>query len=235
MTGDQWTARLSDYVDDELTPDEHAALERHLTECAACEAAVAGLRRVTLRAGALTEREPQRDLWPGIAARIGLANGEMEVVTPPRAPARRWAFTLSLPQLAAAAVLLLAVGAGATWLSLGTSRRPAPGGGPVAVGTRAPSLGPAPVTAERFAGSGAYQAAIADFQRVLDANRGRLDTSTVRVIEESLRTIDRAIARAEAALAADPSDAYLNAHLAETMRQKLELMRRAAVLASRAS
>jgi anti-sigma factor RsiW len=228
MTGDPWTARLSDYVDDELAPAEREALERHLAECTACEATVAGLRRVKLRAGALAERGPQHDLWPAIAGRIGLASGELEVVTPRRVPARRWAFTLSLPQLAAAAVLLLAVGAGATWLSLGTSQRPA-------AAVARPSIGPAPVTAERFAGSGAYQAAIADFQRVLDAHRSQLDTATVRVIEESLRTIDRAIARAEAALAADPSDAYLNAHLAETMRQKLELMRRAALVASRAS
>ena len=235
MTGDQWTARLSDYVDDELAPAERGVLERHLAECAGCEATVAGLRRVKLRAGALAERVPQRDLWSGIAARIGLASGEMEVAAPRRMPARRWAFTLSLPQLAAAAVLLLAVGAGATWLSLGPSRVPAPAGRPVAVGTGVPTVGPEPVSAERFAGSGAYQAAIGDFQRVLDANRSRLDTSTVRVIEESLRTIDRAIARAQAALAADPSDVYLNAHLAEPMRQKLELMRRAARLATRAS
>jgi hypothetical protein len=55
------------------------------------------------------------------------------------------------------------------------------------------------------------------------------------VIGESLQTIDRAITRAQAALAADPADAYLNAHLADTMRQKLELMRRAVALATRAS
>jgi anti-sigma factor RsiW len=227
MTGDPWTGRLSEYVDDELAPAERETLERHLAACAACEAAVAGLRRVKRKAGALAEREPARDLWPAIAARIGLASGELEVVRVPRVPARRWRFTLSVPQLAAAAALLLAVGAGGTWLALGVPPRP-----PVVA---QPGIGPAPVTAQQFAGSGAYQAAITDFQRVLDANRSRLDTATVRVIEESLRTIDRAIARAEAALAADPSDAYLNAHLAETMRQKLELMRRAALLASRAS
>jgi hypothetical protein len=55
------------------------------------------------------------------------------------------------------------------------------------------------------------------------------------VLEESLRTIDRALARARDALARDPSDTYLNAHLAETMRRKLDLLRRAAALATASS
>jgi anti-sigma factor RsiW len=232
MTGDQWTARLSDYVDDETAPAEREALERHLAECAVCEQAVAELRRVTLRAGALAERAPQRDLWPGIAARIGLGT---VAPFPARLIARRRAFTLTLSQLAAAAGVLLAVGAGTMWLAVGArggSTLPTRGATPIAAG---PSLGPAPAGAQQFAGSGAYEIAAADLRRVLDANRSRLDTSTVRVIEESLRTIDRAITRAQAALAADPSDAYLNAHLAETMRRKLELLQRAALLATRAS
>lgn len=226
MSGDQWTARLSDYTDDELTPAEREALERHLAECGECERTVADLRRVTMRAGALAERAPERDLWPGIAARIGVAALVPSRARPMR---RRWVFTLSMPQLAAAAAVLLLVGAGTMWVAVDWAGQPA---GPV--GASGPKLGPAPAGAQVFAGSGAYEAAVADFQRVLDANRSRLDTSTVRVIEESLRTIDRAIVRARGALAADPSDVYLNAHLAETMRRKLELMRHAAALATRA-
>jgi hypothetical protein len=227
MSGDQWTARLSDYTDDELTPAEREALELHLAECGECERTVADLRRVKMRAGALAERAPERDLWPGIAARIGLA-----ALAPSRTRPvpRRWAFTFSMPQLAAAAVVLLLVGAGTTWVAIGSFGRPT-----APVGASGPKLGPAPAGAQVFAGSGAYEAAVVDLQRVMDANRSRLDTSTVRVIEESLRTIDRAIGRARAALAADPSDVYLNAHLAETMRRKLELMRHAAALATRAS
>jgi anti-sigma factor RsiW len=232
MTGDQWTARLSEYVDDELEAAERDALERHLAECIACEQTVADLRRVTLRAGALGDRAPERDLWPGIADRIGLG-----AATPERARPLRWrrAFTMTMSQLALAAGVLLAVGAGTAWVVAGARggsirlpRQPTP----VATG---PSVGPAPAGAQQFAGSVAYAAAVADLQRVLDANRSQLDTATVRVIEESLRTIDRAITRAQAALAADPSDVYLNAHLAETMRRKIELMQRAVVLATLAS
>jgi hypothetical protein len=77
-----------------------------------------------------------------------------------------------------------------------------------------------------------YDAAIAELEGALAAGRGRLDTATVRQIEQNLAVIDRAIAQARAALAADPADAYLNHHLADTMRRKLQLLRRASTLAT---
>jgi hypothetical protein len=76
-----------------------------------------------------------------------------------------------------------------------------------------------------------YDAAVAQLQAALVAGRGLLDTSTVRVLQENLAIIDRAIAQARAALAADPGNAYLNLHLAQTMRTKLELLRRAQAIA----
>ena len=76
---------------------------------------------------------------------------------------------------------------------------------------------------------------MADLERVLDQGRGRLDTTTVRVIERNLATIDSAIAQARRALAADSANVYLNSHLAQTMQRKLELLRQAAALVSSAS
>ena len=80
-----------------------------------------------------------------------------------------------------------------------------------------------------------YDAAVADLERVLAEGRGRLDTATVRVLEQNLRVIDQAIEQARRAVAADSANAYLNSHLAETMRRKLELLRQAASLVSAAS
>ena len=57
----------------------------------------------------------------------------------------------------------------------------------------------------------------------------------MRVIEQNLATIDRAIAQAQRAVAADSANIYLNSHLAETMRRKLELLRQAAALVSAVS
>src|SRR6266571_4930346 len=76
-----------------------------------------------------------------------------------------------------------------------------------------------------------YAAAVASLERVLAQGRSRLDTATVRVIEKNLGIIDRAIRDAQSALAADPANSYLNLHLAQEMRRKLELLRQAAVLA----
>jgi hypothetical protein len=91
-----------------------------------------------------------------------------------------------------------------------------------------------PVSWQRRAAPG-YDAAVADLERVLEQGRGRLDTTTVRVLEQNLRVIDRAIEQARRAVAADTANAYLNSHLAETMRWKLDLLRQAATLVSAAS
>jgi anti-sigma factor RsiW len=209
-------ARLSEYVDGELPADERLDLERHLVTCADCRATVTGLGRVRDLAGTLADAEPPRDLWPGIESRIG---GGARVL-----PLRgRW--TLTLPQLAAAAALMIVVGAGAAALALRGTGTPL--AGPVAV---MPPAGDPTVIPAAVAGAASYDQAVTSLGRVLTEYRDRLDPETVRVLEQSLQTIDRAIARAQEALSNEPNDAYLNAHLAETMRQKLNLMRRAAAL-----
>jgi len=229
MMSDPWAARLSDYLDGELTDTEKGALERHLDACPGCTAALAELRRVIERARRLPAQAPQNDLWPGIAARIG-ADAPPTPIESGR-KTRRWSF--SLPQLAAACLAAAAVSGGAVWFALGHSTSPTVTSGPlaspqpVAVSPAGPVALPAgqPASAEQK-----YDAAVADLQRVLEQGRGTLDTSTVRVLERNLALIDRAIADARRALAADPGNGYLNAHLARTMRRKIDLLRQAADL-----
>src|SRR3954471_7237690 len=114
---DQWTSRLSEYVDGELENGERVSLEAHLQSCTECCAIAGELRRVVRRARTLKQRGPERDLWPGIANRIGATAGAADPVVdldPRRRSPRRWSF--SLPQLAAAAVALMTVSGGAVWL-----------------------------------------------------------------------------------------------------------------------
>ena len=231
---DQWTSRLSEYLDGELPVEERAALETHLRQCVACGVVLADLKRIVARARSLEDRTPDRDLWLGIAARIGagaprpdLARGAM--VRPIESARRRWSF--SLPQLAAAGIALMALSGGAAWLLHPAAQAPVASRAAPAPGAAAPvALASGPTTADR-----SYDAAVADLQRVLDAGRGRLDTTTVRVIERNLATIDSAIAQAQRAVAADSANLYLNSHLAETMQRKLELLRQAAALVSSVS
>ena len=233
---DQWTDRLSEYLDDELPPDERSALEEHLRHCAACGAVLADLKRIVTRARGLEDRPPERDLWPGIAARIGAGSGETQAIDlAPARGRRRWSF--SLPQLIAAGIALMAASGGAAWLL-----HPAAQSSVVVRDTipTTPAVGGGNLSARnagdrsRIAGQ-SYAAAVADLERVLTQGRGRLDTTTVRVIERNLATIDSAIAQARRALAADSANVYLNSHLAETMQRKLDLLRQAAALVSSVS
>ena len=96
-----------------------------------------------------------------------------------------------------------------------------------------PSNQPPAINAAAVSGRSAtrsYDTAVADLEQVLATNRGQLDSTTIRVIEQNLAAIDRAIAQAQQALNADPANLYLNTHLAETMRRKLDLLRQAAAL-----
>jgi len=220
---DIWTDRLSEYLDGDLAEAERAALEEHVVGCAECRATLVGLRRVVTRARALEDRPPAADLWPGIAARIGARSAQPV----PLRRARRLSF--SLPQLAAASIALATLSGGSVWLLR-------PGAVPVAVAPPAPPLPPSTPALPAGAGAGrSYDAAVADLERVLIEGRGRLDSTTVRVLEQNLAVIDMAIAQARRAVEADSANLYLNSHLAETMRRKLELLRQAATLVSAAS
>jgi len=141
---DTWTDRLSEYIDGTLGETERGALEAHLAGCAACATALDELRRVVARARALDDRPPAADLWPGIAEQIGVSSGAHQVVSlAERRTRRRVAFTV--PQLAAAAALLLLLGSGSAYLAL--HRPPLGAGGAIAQRGPAADLTVAPVGA----------------------------------------------------------------------------------------
>ena len=227
---DQWTDRLSEYVDGELARGERAALEAHLAACADCRATLEELRKVVARAKALEDRPPRVDLWPGIDARLtpgrrpaGSPLGRPGVsrdATPPRLP---WRVSFSAPQLIAASVALMLLAGGGVWLALHGRRTP-----PVQEAARPP----APAQLRNAGWRSGVDAAVAQLEHALEKSQGRLDTSTVRVVRQSLAVIDKAIGEAQRALKTDPGNAYLNLHLADTMRRKIELLRRANALAA---
>ena len=240
---DRWTERLSDYLDGELGAGEREAIGAHLAACPECAATLDELRSVVSRARALDDRLPAEDLWPGIATAIGVARPAEPDVVDLRARRRSGArrFSFSLPELAAAAVALMLVSGGAVWLArsggeapsvaVSPGTREAPGVSVASPGGEASpalsALAPASSMPVVNFAEEQYGAAIADLERALAEGQGRLDPATVRVLEENLRIIDRAIEQARRALAADPGSIYLNDHLAENMRRKLELLRRA--------
>lgn len=221
MTG-HWMDRLSEYVDEELGAEERDACEAHLLACPECREVLGELRVIVAEARVLEDEEPAADLWPGIRARLGTTPLRVERSGPPSA--RRSVLSFSLPQLLAAGLAFAAIGAGGA-VAIGAL------GGATPVVT-IPPIGAAPAVAPVAAmpGAATWDHAIGELRAVLDGGRDKLDPRTVQVLEESLATIDRALERSRTALAADPANPYLNAHLQETMRRKVELLRQAAAL-----
>jgi len=215
---DLWSERLSEYLDGDFTPEERHEFESHLATCSNCQAMLADLRTIVARLQTLDDRPPTQDLWPGIAAMVG----SERTVRPLPSSRRRLSFTW--PQLLAASIaLMIASAAGALWFTRTMRVAPPSGTQPMQI-----------ITASDASTRG-YAAAVLQLERVLHDRRGNLDSTTVRVLEAKLALIDKAIREAEQALATDPGDTYLHGHLADTRMQKLQLLRRAALLAESAS
>lgn len=209
-THDTVTQRLSEYLDGELTAAEGAAVDAHLAECAECRLALEQLRGIVAAAGTLGGHLPSRDLWAGVEGRIAVT----------AAPGRRLSFTL--PQLAAAAVILMALSGGLAYFV-----RPAPA--PPTTEVAESAAAGDRIVAARLSDPH-FEGAVADLQRTLEAGRGRLDPETVRVVEQNLATIDEAIEQCRRALEADPANAFLNSHLVSARQRKLALLRQATAL-----
>lgn len=228
----RWLDRLSDHLDGALAPDEAREMDAHLSECASCREALAGLREIVAAARALPPVPPARDLWPEIAGAIGApvaraAGADVLAFPGPPTPApaerragrRGWVFTA--PQLAAAALVLMSISAAATWWAgVGVGTRdavPAAAGPALAVTMAADGSAPPPELA----------AELATLEGVLAEARARLDPHTVRILEKNLGVIQRAIDESVRALAVDPDNAFVRAHLERAWREKAEFLREA--------
>ncbi len=218
---DTFVDRLSDYLDDELSPAERSSLDTHLAECASCRMTLDELRRVVARAAAVQDAGPERDLWPGVAARIGAGRALVSVLR--RASTSRLSFTV--PQLAAASLALMVLSGGLVWMAKSGD----------------PRADFQPVSAETGAHAGtrsvgapeAYDEAVAQLEKALESSRANLDAETVHVLDQNIAAANRTIDECRQALAADPGNAALQAQLAKAQQRKLSLLRSALSQASR--
>jgi len=163
---------------------------------------------------------PTRELWSGIAARIEAAP----------AVKRGRSISFTLPQLALAASLLIAVASGMTYVATRSQADTTAASEPViqAYGVPEEETGGQIVQAN-FADA-QFNAAVTDLEQILRSDRDRLDPRTVLIIERNLKAIDAAINEARMALNDDPANPYLNSHLADARRRKLDLLRHATTL-----
>jgi hypothetical protein len=228
----EWTDKLSDYLDGELSDVELRGMAAHVAECEECARTLDELRAVTAQARALAPTAPSVDLWRGIADRIESA-AETRPIVGNFGSRRRLSFTW--PELVAASILLVLVSG---WAALRfTTNRPIPATADLDARPNATATADTPGNANRPDVVPAslddieYDAAVADLQRALQNGRGQLDPATVKVVEENLAIIDQAVDDARRALAQDPANSDLTGYLRETRRRKLDLLRHAAALA----
>jgi len=245
---EEWTDTLSAYLDNELQESERAVVEAHLQGCAGCSAVLNDLKRVVAMAQAAgaAPRASLADLWPGVARKT--TDFGPRLLARSLGGSHRRTISVTVTELAAAAVILIGVSAGVSWrlhpsLSGNPALRQAQGipsssrdaaSGQVAQAFRPGEPGGIDLTqgdgVSAFPVSLAddqYDAAVADLEQALKQGRGKLDASTIAIVEHNLQTIDHAIAQAREALAADPANSYLSSHLVEARRRKLDLLRRA--------
>jgi predicted anti-sigma-YlaC factor YlaD len=197
---------LDNHLDGALSGELSTRITTHLEGCGSCRRAEAATRALLARAAALPAAvEPARDLWPGIAGRLG----EPVVV-------RRWRHWL--PLAAAAALLVTATAAITVW-RVGPGRTAAtiePGTPVVAAGLRDDAA---------LAGAiGDCRRAAASLRAVLAQRRQAIAPATLRVIDANLAVVDGAISELDRALAAHPSNRGLEVLLAATYQRQIDLL-----------
>lgn len=180
--------------------------------------------------GQMRDELPSRDLWAGISTRVGSIQLPASS-TPAISLTTARSITFSLPQLALAASLLIAVASGLTWLAAHPPAA-AVNNGPVIQAYGVPDDQDGGQIVQANFADAQFNAAVSDLEKVLRDDRDRLDPRTVLIIERNLKAIDSAINEARMALNDDPANPYLNSHLADARRRKLDLLRHATSLAS---
>jgi hypothetical protein len=246
---DRFADTLSDYLERDVDEPTRASMDAHAAECAECGSLLTDLRSLRLGAANLPELVPSRDLWKGIAERIETpvilmrAQRAEDLLVHSKRRMRIWA------GLAAAG--LVAVTATVTHELTKRSIVATP---PVAVATVTPAspvatpanrdtvstiqpAASAPIAtlvSDRLSAQQTYDTEIARLRLVVDRRRPQLDSTTIAVIEHNLKVIDDAIRQCKLALRKDPGSQFLMESLNDALDNKVQLLRTAATLPSKA-
>jgi len=209
--------RLDDHLDGRLPEDDRRRVEAHLEECPGCRREAEELRALTEAAAALPRSlAPARELWPGIAKRIG----EHRLVGASFGRGATWRRSL---RFAAAAAAVVAVTSIVTFSLIHHGEN-----GPLAARPSLQQPTPAGLRLVSLGGVGAdLRAARNELLAALDQRSTSMSPETRAVIDDNLRVIDEAIRHIEAALEEDPDNRHLTTLLAATCRQESQLLQRA--------
>ena len=187
--------------------DDHrpgrADIDVHLATCQTCRVLAADLTAIRAAAGELPPLTPPPQAWARVRPLVAVP------LTPPTATAQ-W----PAPWLAAAAALLLAVGAALGQLA--ADRTPAGAGGEGA--------SVAQVAADLEAAEAHYLRAIDGLERIARTDDPSLDPQVAAVLRDNLQALDGAIRETRSALQARPDDDVARRSLFEALDGKVALL-----------
>lgn len=195
---------MDEAVDGDLRADFSGRLEAHLDECPACRRHKEDLRSLVVNAANLPgEKEPARDLWPGIEDRLSAVPSSHK--------------TMRRVILGVAALVVAAIGL-SVWRapSSGPERLQQADLGVVQAANRAATLDGVRLE---------YRQAREELLAVVEARRADVSPETLEIIESNLALIDRAIDDIEKVLAANPGEGRLDRHLRLAYARQIELLR----------
>lgn len=187
--------RIQQWADHELDAVAREAAERHLEECQDCRRAADQLIALIEEAEALPrELQPERELWPEIAARLAPSN-PMRRLTP-----------VWMQVTAAAAVLALGVWIGTEWRS---TSEPSPE--PVV------DPGYAQLASE-------VETLRAQVELLVTQRADQFDPETVAAVNETLATLHTAGEEISHALERDPGNRRLRAMRASSVKREAHVL-----------
>jgi anti-sigma factor RsiW len=216
--------RTHDLIDGLLPAEAADRARHHLAECADCRERHAQLSELASDLRSVPrDAAPPPEIWDAIARRIDgtIPGAEPEsadvIALPGVRPARR-RISFTIPQLAAASVVLAVTSASVLWMA---TSRPTP-----EVAVEAESAG---VT--RFASDAAsYDTALDELMTIVETARPYLAPETLIALDQSIAEIDAAIEDIGAALESDPSSDLLQSMLVNQQRSKLRVLSQVATL-----
>jgi hypothetical protein len=203
-----------------------------MEQCADCRDRYASLSELTAELRSVPrDATPPPEIWSAIARRIdgttpGAEPESADVIALPgvprdlEKPRRRISFTI--PQLAAASVVLAVMSASVLWMA--TSR-------PTSNPTPAAAVQPESAGVTRFASdASAYDTALDELMTIVETARPFLAPETLLALDQSIAEIDAAIEDIGTALENDPSSDLLQSMLVNQQRSKLRVLSQVATL-----
>ncbi len=238
MTCEALQDRLPDYLEGTLDAEGRAALESHVSSCAACRALVADLQRVRQVALTLERHAPPRGAWNRVAARLQSDPKFQRAAE--RAPGRRPSGSLlARPALGAggwgwlalAAGLVIALTATLVVLKRQLDAPPATARGPAASAPAASEAGNADsarlvesVETELQLAAEHYERAIVKLEQIANASDSPLDPEVMATVRQNLAVIDKAIGESRTALRTQPGSPLAQESLFDAFRRKVALL-----------